>query len=391
MKKLTLILSLWFVLLLAGCSSDDAPTAVTPVLLPPMTWKTVSAGEEHTAAIRSDGSLWTWGSNEWGQLGNGNYLDSGLPQRIGTDTNWKAISCGRNHVIALKTNGTIWAWGANDYKQLGTGVVANSVNHPVQIGSGSDWTMIASKNNHTVAVKSNGTTWNWGNYNYNPGYDNGNPLPMIPTPTQFASGNWQAITASDASNLLLKSDGTLWGNGRNSLFELAHVVDDRYHILYETPIQIGTENNWKTVNAGHYHVIATKTDGTLWSWGWVALGLGSSTIYGIPKQIGTANNWLYAANGIAHSMAIRTDGTIWSWGGNSFGQLANGAMTSASTETPQQIGTDADWVAIYAGHQSSFAKKSDSSLWAWGKNAAGQLGNGDTVSSAVPILIACPQ
>lgn len=214
---------------------------------------------------------------------------------------------------------------------------------------------------------------------------------MIPTPTQFASGNWQAITASDASNLLLKSDGTLWGNGRNSLFELAHVVDDRYHILYETPIQIGTENNWKTVNAGHYHVIATKTDGTLWSWGWVALGLGSSTIYGIPKQIGTANNWLYAANGIAHSMAIRTDGTIWSWGGNSFGQLANGAMTSASTETPQQIGTDADWVAIYAGHQSSFAKKSDSSLWAWGKNAAGQLGNGDTVSSAVPILIACPQ
>lgn len=160
MKKLTLILSLWFVLLLAGCSSDDASTAVTPVLLPPMTWKTVSAGEEHTAAIRSDGSLWTWGSNEWGQLGNGNYLDSGLPQRIGTDTNWKAISCGRNHVIALKTNGTIWAWGANDYKQLGTGVVANSVNHPVQIGSGSDWTMIASKNNHTVAVKSNGTTWN---------------------------------------------------------------------------------------------------------------------------------------------------------------------------------------------------------------------------------------
>jgi alpha-tubulin suppressor-like RCC1 family protein len=72
-----------------------------------------------------------------GQLGNGNYLDSGLPQRIGTDTNWKAI-CGRNHVIALKTNGTISGRGANDYKQLGTGVVANSVNHPVQIGSGSD-------------------------------------------------------------------------------------------------------------------------------------------------------------------------------------------------------------------------------------------------------------
>ncbi len=161
MKNLSLMLSAIFALLLTSCSSDDAPTAITPVLLPPMTWKTVSAGAEHTAAIRSDGSLWTWGSNEWGQLGNGNYLDGGLPQRVGTDTDWKAISCGLNHVIALKTNGTIWAWGANDYKQLGTGSVANSVNHPVQIGSGSDWTMIASKNNHTIAVKSNGTTWTW--------------------------------------------------------------------------------------------------------------------------------------------------------------------------------------------------------------------------------------
>ena len=78
-------------------------------------------------------------------------------------------------------------------------------------------------------------------------------------------------------------------------------------------------------------------------------------------------------------------------GGNSFGQLGNGAMTSASSETPGQIGTDSDWFVIYAGHQSSFGKKTDGTLWAWGKNAAGQLGNGDTVSSAVPILIACPQ
>jgi alpha-tubulin suppressor-like RCC1 family protein len=376
-------------LLLSNCSSDDDNPIgpVIPVAQPPMTWKTVSGGANHTVAIRSDGSLWAWGSNEKGQLGNGTYLDGGLPQRIGNAADWKAIACGIYHTMALKTNGTLWAWGANDYKQLGVGLTANSVNHPVQIGTATDWKLVVSCNNHTVAVKNNNTSYTWGSYNYNIGLDHFFPLPDIPMPTQFATVNWQSVSTGDATNLFVKPDGTLWGNGRNANYELGFTAAENHSFVWETPIQIGTDTNWKSVESGNYFSTAMKTDGTLWTWGVLADAWPTFSI--TPKQVNT-DTWITVAAGISHTLAIRSDGTLWAWGNNSFGQFGDGS-TILSRRSPGQSGTDTDWTALYIDYQTSFGKKADGTLWAWGVNRNGQLGNGSTVDSNVPILIPCPQ
>lgn len=393
MKKLSLLLVLMVATFGSGCSSDDN-TAVQPaVVQPPMTWKTVANGLYHTVAIRSDGTLWAWGGNQYGQLGNGTYLDGGFPEQIGTASNWKAIACGQSHTVALQTNGTLWAWGRNNLRQLGNGSIASSINHAVQIGAATDWKTIAALNNHAVAIKTDGTAYHWGNYDHNEFFQLDDPQPNIAVPTQLTGANFETASAGDASNLLLKTDGSLWGNGRSFFYELglsASPTPDELHLFYEIPVQIGSDTHWKLLAAANRHSVALKTDGSLWAWG---LGIADdyNTFSMTPRQVGTDTNWRQAVSGLNHALCIKTDGTLWGWGTNMQGQLAGATPANIALGHPEQIGDDDDWQTVHSKYVSSFAIKSDGSLWAWGFNAQGQLGNGSTLDSFVPILIPCPQ
>ena len=126
----------------------------------------IAAGSYHTLAIKSDGTLWAWGYNYSGQLGDGTTSNKTTPVQIGTGTNWSQIAAGGYHTLAIKSDGTLWAWGYNSYGQLGDGASGggNYKTTPVQIGTGTNWSQIAAGGYHTLAIKSDGTLWAWGNY-----------------------------------------------------------------------------------------------------------------------------------------------------------------------------------------------------------------------------------
>ena len=214
------------------------------------------------------------------------------------------------HTLAVKSDGTLWAWGNNYEGQLGTGTVGEQLPSPLQVGTASNWAMVACGQYHTLAMKSDGTLWGWGR-----------------------NGNGQL------------GDGT--GTTTNS------------------PVQVGTANNWVTVASGAYHALALKSDGTLWAWGHNGvgqLGDGSTTQRLSPVQVGTANNWATVACGAGHTLAVKGDGTLWGWGDNQYGQLGDGTTTQRLS--PVQVGTASNWATVGGGQYHTLALKSDGTLWA---------------------------
>ena len=151
---------------------------------------------------------------------------------------------------------------------------------------------------------------------------------------------------------------------------------------------MGTDSDWAAVEDGLGHVVALKTDGTLWSWGdtnhWGQQGNGTEEPSLTPRQVGTRTDWARISVHVYQSVAIRTDGTLWGWGVDP-ADAARPDTEPRVRAVPEQVGTDSDWAAVDAGYLHTVALKQDGTLWAWGDNALGALGDGTTTSSAVPV------
>ncbi|MCK9417800.1 MAG: hypothetical protein M0R70_00295 [Nitrospirae bacterium] len=336
----------------------------------------ISAGDDHSLAIATDGSLWAWGTNWSGYLGDGTMQPSNSPRKIGADTIWSAISAGYDANLALKSDGTLWAWGANSYGQLGDGTTDDK-HAPVQIGLDNNWKSISMKGYHGLALKQDGTLWSWG-VNWEGEVGDGTTDDRH-FPIQIGSDtNWTAVSAGFWHSLALKSDGTLWAWGANWYGQLGDGTTHDKH----APVQIGIDADWVAVDEGDSGSFALKSNGTLWAWGgnqggWYGLlGDGTFTDQHAPVQIGIDNNWAsIAASGEGeYVLALKTDGTLWAWGSNWNGQLLNG--TYYDQYVPIQIDTDNTWSAISAGLYYSVALKPDGTLWTWGYNDQGLLGDG---------------
>jgi alpha-tubulin suppressor-like RCC1 family protein len=346
-------------------------------------WLFVETGETQTVAIKSDGTLWAWGQNNYGQLGDGTNIDKNIPVQIGTDNTWRYISAGSD-TLALKSDGTLWAWGRNNYGQLGDGSTIDK-NTPVQIGTGNTWKYVSAGGNHTIALKSDGMLWAWGRNNYGQLGDGTTTNKNIPVQIG-ADHTWRYISAGNYHTIALKSDGTLWGWGWNLFGQLGDGTNTNRKI----PVQIGTDNTWSSISAGANHTIALKSDGTLWAWGYNGsgqLGDGTNTNRNVPVQIGTDNTWSYISAG-SDTIALKSDGTLWAWGNNSYGQLGDG--TNTNRNVPVQIGTGDTWGYISAGNNHTVALKSDGTLWAWGWNLFGQLGDGTNTDKNYQITVDNP-
>ena len=364
-----------------GTTTDShVPEQVTSVS---NKWVSIAAGWDHTIALKSDGTLWAWGWNGDGQLGDGTIIDKHTPTQIGSDDKWVSISAGSTHTIALKSDGTLWAWGWNNHGELGDGTIIDK-HTPTQIGSDDKWVSIAAGYSYNIALKSDGTLWAWG-WNDDGQLGDGTIIDKH-TPTQIGSDDkWVSIAAGFTHTIALKSDGTLWAWGYNGYGELG----DGTTIDKHTPTQIGSDDKWVSIAAGYSHTIALKSDGTLWAWGYNGygqLGDGTTTDSHVPEQVtSVSNKWVSIAARSDHTIALKSDGTLWAWGYNGYGQLGDG--TTSDRHIPTQIGSDTNWTSISAGERNTIALKSDGTLWAWGYNIAGQLGDGTTTDRHAPLQI----
>lgn len=329
----------------------------------------VESGERSSFAIANDGSLWSWGMPVVRSLGYApvGQLNQTIPRRIGTSFAWNKLSVNYNHSLALKNDGTLWSWGTNNYGQTGTNTTLVS-----QVGTSNDWVEIAAGLDFSLAIKSDGTLWAWGKNSHGE-LGIGNNVD-VSVPVQVGTdSDWQKVGAGGVMSFAIKTNGTLWSTGSNSNGQLGNGTTISSNVF----AQVGIANNWSSISVGRFSALALKTNGTLWSWGDNALGslaLGfQGGIASVPTQIGS-DLWSKAVITHYSALAIKQDGTLWSWGPNFAGEL--GFPNTSTPLVPTQVGTDSDWIDCSGGWSNSLAIKNDGHIWACGKASWGILGNG---------------
>jgi len=316
----------------AGASN---PLPVQVAGLPAMA--AVANGASHTVALAADGTVWTWGSNNHGQLGDGSIIASNIPRQV-TSLNLvgiTAVAAGSAHSVAVRYDGTVWAWGSNSNGQLGNNTIVDSTT-PIQVlGVGGTGFMgvakgIAAGHDHTVVHALDNTVWAWGS-NGN-GQLGNNTTTDSHTPIQVtAAGGVVAIAAGDYHTAVLRKevvDFKVWCWGKNSEGQLG----DGTIVDHKTPVEVKDLTKVTTIAAGSNHTVAVLNDGTVRAWGGNGSGqLGNGTVVSssIPVTVSGLGSVLGIAAGNANTVALSLDNSVWSWGKNDFGQLGDGSITSS--------------------------------------------------------------
>lgn len=344
----------------------------------------ISTGNAHTLAARSDGTVWAWGYNNKGQLGNGTTSDSSSPMQVSGLTKIVAVAAGDYFSLGLKSDGTVWAWGDNGAGQLGDGSTTGRL-IPVQVSGLTDVIAISAGSSHSLALKADGTVWAWG-FNFYGQLGIGNatnqwvPVQVTGLPSiTIATAGLYGSYAVDAS-------GNVWSWGDNMYGQLG----DNSSTNRSTPVQIGI-SNIASISASGSHVLAAKQDGTLWAWGSRTsgqLGIGLGFSQREPIQVPSITGVVSVETGnqsSSHSFVKKSDGSIWGWGWNGFGQV--GGSLEQAILTPTHLTLLDNIVGIAGGSRQSYALKADGSVLAWGWGAFGILGDGGPLGKKVGMPI----
>ena len=423
--------------------NKSSPVQVGALLV----WDKISSSPtgRQTAGIHLDGTLWVWGQNWSGQLGDGTTIHRTSPVQVGSNNNWKKIVMG-NQCFAIQQDGSLWSWGDGYCGQLGDGTLVHR-SSPVRVGTGNDWVDVSKPTwNSVVALRGPivpdpvftpepppppppdyGDLYGWGR-NYWGSLGSGDSSPRLSPSKIGIRGDWRDVSLSYYYGLGITSGGILWAWGANgsgqlgtgntvstdypvqigtgwkqsfvSGFSTSHAIktngtlwswgnnnigqlglSDRIH--RSSPSQVGTMNNWKMVAGDGESTLAVKTDGTLWAWGYKTANTATVT-RSSPVQVGALTDWVKISMR-GHAMAIKVDGTLWAWGDNSYGQLGIG--TTAGKTSPVQVGASGDWMDVSCGSRWTIACKTDGSMWAWGNNLHFQLGDGTRLHRSSPVQI----
>ncbi|WP_253908854.1 RCC1 domain-containing protein [Corallococcus exiguus] len=342
----------------------------------------LTPGALHTLALKQDGTVWAWGYNVYGQIGDGTTTNRSTPVQVAGLTSVTALASGAYHTLALKQDGTVWAWGHNSYGQLGDGTTTDRI-APVQVAGLTSVAALAGDGHHSLALKQDGTVWAWG-YNLFGQLGDGTTTQRR-TPIQVPGLTGVAALAGGGYHTLaLKQDGTVWAWGRNENGQLG----DGTTTQRLTPVRVQALTGITALAAGNYHSLALKSDGTVWAWGYNnggQLGDGTQTQRPTPVQVQALTGVTSLAAGETCSLALKPDGTVWAWGNNGSGQLGDG--TAIYRPAPVQVQGLTGVVSVAAGQAHTVALKTDGTGWAWGSNTIGQLGDGTRTGRPTPVRV----
>ncbi len=344
----------------------------------------------HTVYAKRDGTLWAWGNNGDGQLGDGTTTSRSTPVKITGMTNVKSVAAGYDHTAVLTTDGKVFTWGNNSNGQLGDGSTTGRT-APVQV-TGADISnigAIAAGYKYTIALRNDGTVWTWG-YN-NKGQLGNNTQTDSHVPLQVAALAGSVMTAIAAGYdhvLAVRNDRAVLAWGNNSSGQIGNDTTTDSPV----PVRVSNLSTVSDVAAGNLYSLALLTDGSVRAWGHNALGeLGDGTTTNRSTPVQVIN--LAAAAGIAagydHAVARLKDGTVWTWGDNSNGQLGDNSTTGRTN--PLQVPALSGSVAVAAGQDDTLALlKNGDAFWSWGWNFTGQLGDGTMTERWLPVPIQVP-
>lgn len=297
-------------------------------------WKDM-AGSSHTMVLDKDGYLWASGSNGYGQIGNGKCGDYEFNYDISTfekigDAKWKFICASSFNSAGIQEDGTLWIWGANTYGQLGQPSVSTygGVYTPSKVND-AQWKQIRGRSSTYCAIQNDGTLWTWGN-NWDYATGHGADYEYVDMPLQLGTDRWLDAASGFYHSAGIKADGTLWAWGENNEGELGREIEGEFSGTPGKAIE-----NVKSFSVGDHHILVIKEDGSLWAWGYNPhgeIGNGETTDVMLPIQIGTAK-WQKVVAANYHSMGIQEDGSVWVWGWNRYGQLGMGDTDSRSVPT----------------------------------------------------------
>ena len=342
---------------------------------------TISASEDYFMVIKADDSLWTWGKNYYGNLGDGTKTHKDTPIKLMDGVS--AVSAGGGHTMAIKTDGSLWAWGENYYGPLGDGTNTARLT-PVKIMDGV--VAVSAGDIHTIAIKADGSLWTWGRNIY--GEIGDGTATIRYSPVKIMDGV-AAVAAGDHNSMAIKADGSLWAWGANGVGNLGDgTTTNRY-----SPVKV--LDDVTAVSVGHSYTMATKTDGSLWAWGYLGAisNFGDGTI--LDKHISpikVMDGVIAISAGESHAMAVKDDGSLWSWGSNYFGEL--GDVTKPARESRNYCDTPTkvmdSVVTVAAGTCHTLAIQADGSLWSWGNPPIGDgmdTGNYGSYKGNIPVKI----
>lgn len=344
----------------------------------------IATGGWHSLAICNDSTVKAFGENASGQIGDGTTTDRTTPTTVAGLSGIVAVSAGGDqleaHSTALKRNGTLWSWGSNLYGALGSGSLTNTLT-PLQTLNLNNIAAISTGGWHSVALKSDGTVWTWGWNSDGQLGDGSTSDKNIPAQVPSLSGIIK-IAAGTYHVLALKNDGTVWAWGDNISGQIGNATTTDQ----KTPTQVSGLTNIVAITAGRFFSMAVKNDGTVWTWGenlYGQLGNGTLVNSSVPVQVmGLSDASTRIASGAFHCLVVKNDNTLWSWGRNTYGNLGNNTLINSST--PIQINGLTNVERLAAGTNFSLFYTSVGALWGCGRNASGQLGDGTFLQRNIP-------
>ena len=331
----------------------------------------------------------SWGLNSNGQLGDDTSTSRRSPVLVvGSFTDWIQASASNIHSLGVRANGTLWAWGSNGNGRLGDNSTTNR-NSPVSVVGGfTDWVQASAGGFNSLGLRANGTLWAWGSTSQGRLGDNTSTITSRTSPVQVVGGfaDWISASAGGSHSLGLRANGSLWAWGFNGNGQLG---DDTLTTRSSPVSVVGDFTDWIQASAGGFHSLGVRANGTLWAWGFSAGRLGDNTTINRSSPVsvvGGFTDWISASAGDSHSLGVRANGTLWAWGLNSFGRLGDNTQTSRSSPV-SVVGGFTDWIQASAGGSHSLGLRANGSLWAWGFNGEGRLGDNTITSRRSPVSV----